>query len=143
MQLTRYSLLNSHSAKASCLSSHESSKAVRIGSLLDKAMRDGEAKALYALILLLECLRLSSILDTVQSSQAHLTILKVMTNVQFIRGTKFLPLVVRTRQHCTPVKQNLDHLVIVCVGRKYKWRNVWGEICNVHVHCFPTLRFYT
>ena len=43
--LTRYSLLNSYSAKASCLSSHESSKAVRMGSLLDSAIREGEARA--------------------------------------------------------------------------------------------------
>ena len=45
-ELTKYSLLNSYSAKASCFSSHESSKAVRMGSLLDKAMREGEARAL-------------------------------------------------------------------------------------------------
>ena len=42
---TKYSLLNSYSSKASCLSSHESSKAVRMGSLLDSAMREGEARA--------------------------------------------------------------------------------------------------
>ena len=64
MPLTIYSLLNSHSAKASSLSSHESLKAVRIGSLLEREMREGEARALYALILLLECRRLSSLRDS-------------------------------------------------------------------------------
>ena len=70
--LTKYSLLNSCSEKASLLSSHESSKAVSIGSLLDRAIKEGEAKALQALILRLECLRLSSLLDSVQSSHPHL-----------------------------------------------------------------------
>ena len=76
-KLTKYSLLNSYSAKASCFSSHESSKAVSMGSLLDKAINEGEARALYALILLRECRKLSSIRDTVQSSQPHL---KIMMN---------------------------------------------------------------
>ena len=44
-----------------------------MGSLLDKAMREGEA-----LLLLRECRKLSSLLDTVQSSQAHLTIYTVV-----------------------------------------------------------------
>ena len=43
---TMYSLLNSHSAKASSLSSHESLKAVRMGSLLESAIKEGEARAL-------------------------------------------------------------------------------------------------
>ena len=39
--LTRYSLLNSCSANDSLLSSQLNSKAVSIGSLLDRAIRDG------------------------------------------------------------------------------------------------------
>ena len=44
--LTKYSLLNSCSEKASLLSSHESSKAVSMGSLLESAIKEGEARAL-------------------------------------------------------------------------------------------------
>ena len=40
-----YSSLNSFSRRLSLLSSHDSSKAVSMGSLLDKAIRDGLAKA--------------------------------------------------------------------------------------------------
>lgn len=42
---TMYSLLNSHSAKASSLSSQESLKAVRIGSLLERDINEGLARA--------------------------------------------------------------------------------------------------
>ena len=43
--LTKYSLLNSCSANESRLSSQLNSNAVRMGSLLDKAIRDGLARA--------------------------------------------------------------------------------------------------
>lgn len=49
-----------------------SSKAVKMGSLLDRAMRDGDARARYALILERECLRESALLDAIHSSQPHL-----------------------------------------------------------------------
>ena len=43
--LTRYSLLNSCSANESLLSSQLSSNAVSIGSLLERAIKDGLANA--------------------------------------------------------------------------------------------------
>lgn len=53
-------------------SSQDSSKAVRIGSLDDNAMSEGEASALYALMRDLECRRESSMRDVTHSSQPHL-----------------------------------------------------------------------
>ena len=61
--LTMYSLLNSCSAKESLLSSQLSSKAVRIGSLLDKAIREGLARARYELILDLSNKRIENIVS--------------------------------------------------------------------------------
>lgn len=73
-RLTWYSHLNSCSRNERRRSSHESSNAVRIGSLEERAIKDGEAKALYAFIRLLECLRESSLLDVTHSS--HLLLLR-------------------------------------------------------------------
>ena len=58
--------------KESLLSSQLSSKAVRMGSLLERAISEGEASARYALIRDLECRRLSSFREMVHSSQPHL-----------------------------------------------------------------------
>lgn len=66
--LTWYSHLNSCSRNERRRSSHESSNAVRIGSFEERAIKDGEAKALYAFIRLLECLSESSLLDVTHSS---------------------------------------------------------------------------
>lgn len=52
--------------------SQESSKAVRIGSFEESAMREGEARARYAFILLRECRSESSIREVTHSSQPHL-----------------------------------------------------------------------
>lgn len=71
-ELTMYSVLNSCSAKNNRRSSHESSKAVKIGSFDDRAMREGLASALYELILERECFNESSCLEFTQSSQPHL-----------------------------------------------------------------------
>ena len=70
--LTRYSLLNSCSANDSRLSSQLSSNAVRIGSLLERAIRDGLANARYELMRDRECLKLSSCREYIHSSQPHL-----------------------------------------------------------------------
>lgn len=52
--------------------SQESSNAVKMGSLDDRAISDGEARARYAFIRDLECRSESSILDVTHSSQPHL-----------------------------------------------------------------------
>lgn len=61
--------------------SQESSNAVKIGSLEERAIKDGEARARYAFILDLECRSESSILEVTHSSQPHLQIeiLKIIT----------------------------------------------------------------
>ena len=55
-----------------------------MGSLLLSAMSEGEARALYALILDLECRRLSSSLDSEQSSHPHLKLESVIIHFSFI-----------------------------------------------------------
>lgn len=65
--ITWYSILNSCSIKLSLRSSQLSSKAVRMGSLEESAIREGLARALYALILLRECRSESSSLDVTHS----------------------------------------------------------------------------
>lgn len=66
-----YSFLNSFSKLLNLRNSQLSSNAVNIGSLLDRAMRDGLAKARYALILDLECRRQSSWLSVKQCLQVQ------------------------------------------------------------------------
>jgi len=71
-KLTMYSALNSCSAKNRRLSSQDSSKAVRIGSLEESAISEGLARALYALIRDRECRNESSCRELTQSSQPQL-----------------------------------------------------------------------
>jgi len=72
VNVTWYSVLNSCSIKLSRRSSHDSSKAVRMGSLEERAISDGEARARYALIRDLECRKESSCRDVTHSLQPHL-----------------------------------------------------------------------
>ncbi len=81
LRLTWYSLLNSCSAKESLLSSQLSSKAVRMGSLEERAMSEGEARARYALIREREWRRLSSDREVMHSSQPHLEEKKVREKI--------------------------------------------------------------
>lgn len=53
-------------------SSQDNSNAVSIGSFDERAIRDGEARARYALMRERECLKESSILEVTHSSQPHL-----------------------------------------------------------------------
>lgn len=69
---TSYSKRNSCSIRLNRRSSQESSKAVRRGSLEDKAIKDGEVRARYAFIRAWECLRESCSLDVTHSSHPHL-----------------------------------------------------------------------
>ena len=68
-----YSDLNSFSSRLSLFSSHESSNAVSIGSLLDNAISDGLAKARYALMRDREWFKRSSLVLVTHSVQLHLT----------------------------------------------------------------------
>lgn len=72
LNLTLYSARNSVSTFAILLNSHDSSKAVRSGSLELSAIRDDAVSARYALMRDCECLSESCSLDTKHSSQAHL-----------------------------------------------------------------------
>lgn len=71
-EMTLYSVLNSVSIRLSLPSSQDSSKAVSRGSAEDRAIRDGELKARYALMRACECRRESSEDDLTHSSQPHL-----------------------------------------------------------------------
>ncbi|CAH2010023.1 unnamed protein product [Acanthoscelides obtectus] len=71
----------------------ESSNAVRMGSLDESAINEGEANARYAFILLLECRRESSCLEVTHSSQPHLesrrsTLVKRFSDLH--RGRRYL-----------------------------------------------------
>lgn len=87
-----YSFLNSDSIVLSLRSSQLSSKAVNSGSLEDKAIKDGEESALYALILACEWRSESCVLDMIHSSQPHLKLKKIDYS-KFFNTTTFSYLV--------------------------------------------------
>lgn len=78
-EFTLYSNRNSCSIRLRRRNSHESSKAVKRGSLEDKAIRDGDVKALYAFIRDCECRRESCSLEITHSSQPHLESRRAIT----------------------------------------------------------------
>ena len=55
--------------------------------LLERAMREGDARALYEFILDLECLKLSSLLDVEHSSHPHLV--SRYLNSKYFRKSSF------------------------------------------------------